>query len=59
MSPLITGRRGMLFTSLFMYVHINFTVKLINPFCAGTVFIRQILRYKDGPGTERIKQLGL
>ena len=26
----------------------------VNPFSAGTVFIRQILTYKDGPRAERI-----
>ena len=27
----------------------------INPFSAGTVFIRQILTYKDGPRTKKYK----
>ena len=26
----------------------------VNPFNTGTVFIRQIMTYKDGPRTERI-----
>ena len=30
-------------------------LNIVNPFSAGTVFIRQNLTYKKGPSTERIK----
>ena len=38
-----------------VHFHSMISIRQISPFSAKTVFIRQILTYKDGPHAEKIK----